>query len=115
MPRVFSGTTEPIIVLKILAKSMRLNKEQANELWSCIVESCKATEDDRDAFIWCMTEEKPSNEFRFGGLLGSGGKLFIGKPPYVSCYQEDSNIFRENIIEQTNQELKKIYDRWPNI
>jgi hypothetical protein len=52
------------------------------------------------------------HQFRFGGLLGFGGKFWVNNGKiYVSCYIDDKNEERESVIEVTNAALQDLLDR----
>lgn len=58
----------------------------------------------RDSFVYIhSTEDCP--EFRFGGLLGFGGK-YRAPRNRVDCYQEDETPERLAVIERTNAALQ---------
>jgi len=66
---------------------------------------------ERRSFIQCALnwDYRFSFEYRFQGLLGFGGKIWLPleKAPYISCYREDENRERLEIIEKTNALLEK--------
>lgn len=49
-------------------------------------------------------------EYRFQGKLGFGGKIWLSldREPYVSCYSEDDNPGRLEMIEVTNAKLQEL-------
>lgn len=85
-----------------------MTTEFANKVYDILVNICGAWEGDRDSFIYyhCETPDD-TNEWRFCGDLGFGGKYRSGTNS-VDCYNEDLNNKRKKIIEKTNEELNKI-------
>lgn len=66
---------------------------------------------DRESFIrYLSTSQHP--EWRFGGLLGSGGKFYGGSRWRVDCYSEDYNKARKATIEATNAALADLYQQF---
>lgn len=50
-------------------------------------------------------------EYRIGGPLGFGGKLWNNAGRwYVSCYSEDKNPEREEAVARTNAALDKLWE-----
>ena len=71
-----------------------------------LIRVCHAQESLREQFIHSVTKEPPSTEFRFGGLLGFGGKFYYRRDRlYVACYPEDINVVRAEAIQKANAEL----------
>jgi len=67
-----------------------------------------AAEDLRDSFIFNFTKDNhKSDEWRFQGLLGFGGK-YRGERNLVDCYKEDENPKRIKLIIKMNKALKKL-------
>jgi hypothetical protein len=58
----------------------------------------------------CLNKSRGCGEFRFGGNLGFGGKIYFDEGClYVDCYQEDKNTKRRNIIKKINQFFSEVY------
>ena len=58
-----------------------------------------------------MTNWPECNEFRFCGNLGFGGKVWAakhGEPVRVTCYPEDRNAIRDEIVTRTNLALAEL-------
>jgi hypothetical protein len=57
--------------------------------------------------------EHPTDEYRFMGSLGFGGKfrnnLNHGNTPHVDCYPEDETPERLKVIEATNAALAELF------
>ena len=81
-----------------------------NEVYDILVRHAGASDRprNRDMFIW----SQPTPEFRFGGLLGFGGKFWVNNGKvYISCYIENSDDEKRAIIEETNAALRALLDR----
>jgi hypothetical protein len=64
-------------------------------------------EDERFAFIFEYSGQKPTGQYRFCGKLGFGGKFYW--PGFcVGCYPEDRTAEREAAVEATNLALKSL-------
>lgn len=64
-----------------------------------------------DSFTIYATGRKTVQEYRFGGLLGFGGKVYLrGRADgwKVYCYPENLNSTTREVIERTNAALAKI-------
>ena len=73
----------------------------------------------REAFIEYLTQvtvsdrKWNSNEFRFMGSLGEGGKFWADPEWFlVNCYTEDRNRDRVEAINQTNEALKPLFEEY---
>jgi hypothetical protein len=52
-----------------------------------------------------------SNEFRFMGSLGEGGKFWADPEWFlVNCYPEDQTSERVKVINRTNEALKPLFE-----
>ena len=90
-----------------------------NKVYDVLVNIAGASnhEFDRNNFVTCWTTQD-WYEWRFGGNLGFGGKLWREKRGFygeghvsnlrVSCYSEHDCEKTEKIVENTNRELVKI-------
>lgn len=83
---------------------MAVNRYPMPEMvWQVLVEECGAFEPQLDEMraLW-----PGCREFRFMGGLGFGGKVWAnaGKV-YVTCYPEDENAARHEMIERANKRL----------
>ncbi len=101
----------------------QINKRliRANKVWDILIKEGSALEDDRDNFIQWFKDSLPfcrknsmcsAREFRFGGFLGFGGKIYFCNQMincYVNCYKEDKDEKRINIIYNINKQLKEIH------
>lgn len=77
---------------------------QHRAVWDVLVEECGARESEFEDFVYYWPD---CREFRFGGGLGSGGKVWArahGKVD-VTCYPEDENQKRHEMIEKANKRL----------
>jgi hypothetical protein len=76
----------------------------ANQMYDVVVRHCGASENDRSSFLLLNTEE-----FRFGGNLGHGGKLWVEPDRWrVTCYPEDETLAIKEAIFAANEELKAL-------
>ena len=67
-----------------------MTKEFLETVYAILIEFGGAgTGWEKDAFIQLHLDEKPCEEYRFGGRLGFGGKYYSRKNR-VDCYIEDS-------------------------
>lgn len=90
---------------------MKLTRDIANKVY-LILEDIGAASSLRESFIHAHIIDEFQHEWRFQGLLGFGGKFwneynYIDKRYQwrVSCYSEDENPKREQIIKDTNAKL----------
>ncbi len=77
------------------------------EVWDVLVEECGARPDQFPEFDYHFPQ---CGEFRFMGTLGFGGKVFSERtrPPWVSCYRENSSAEREAAIRRANVRLANL-------
>ena len=79
------------------------------KVYEILIKDCGANQEQRLNFLAYMTNSDLPLEWRFIGKLGFGGKLYKqGKKMYVSCYPEDLNPERQEIINSVNEKLKAI-------
>ena len=89
--------------------------ELFNDVYTVLVTFAGAHENWRPDFIqkmleWTHRDPYQTQEFRFGGSLGMGGKFWLtGESFHVSAYIEDTNERRREAINKTNEELKKLF------
>lgn len=68
-----------------------------------------ATEHWREDFVLHMSGT--TQEYRFGGMLGFGGKFYnCAGRWYISCYPEDRNDRREKMIDKINTRLRALQE-----
>lgn len=85
-----------------------MTPSQADAIWTVLVECCGARESHRETFIRCMQ----GVEYRVGGSLGFGGKLYVDRQGCrVSCYREDETPERRAAIDAANVRLKALWER----
>lgn len=86
-------------------------ERKANRVWDILVDECGASNSYRDIFV----HHFPTlTEFRFGGRLGFGGKLYAGSPLRVGMYREDETPATLEMQKRANQRLRTLergYDR----
>ena len=91
----------------------KLTREIAQKIY-IILEDIGASSSMRESFIYLQSTSEIT-EWRFQGLLGFGGKFwnewsYIEERPKwrVSCYTEDENPKRLQLIEKTNEKLEEL-------
>lgn len=91
-----------------MSSGVRVNEETANRLYDIVVKTCGAVDTEfwRHDFVMSAMVNGIS-EYRFGGHLGMGGKLY-SRPWRVSCYRDDRSPDRDAMIESANRQLKDI-------
>lgn len=86
--------------------SPTLTPERANALYDLLVRLAGAPENHRVRFVCHFEGANPTDEWRFCGALGLGGKLTYDRDGYrVTCYQEDLTPERQQMIERANEAL----------
>lgn len=84
-----------------------LSEAQANAVYDILVREAKAPDESwRQSFVIEFTGERPTNEWRFCGSLGFGGKFRFPRMT-VDCYPEDETPERRATIERTNEALAR--------
>jgi hypothetical protein len=80
-------------------------------VWDVLVECCNVSDNiiNRSAFVNAAIEGRWT-EFRFGGSLGFGGKVWNNGCFYITCYKEDETPERIRAMEKANEELEKIFE-----
>jgi hypothetical protein len=85
---------------------------QANAVYDVVVALAGASERLRGQWLPYATSDNPIGglEFRFGGLLGAGGKLVYDsfRKIRVTCGKDDRNPARDAVIKATNEALAQI-------
>jgi hypothetical protein len=81
--------------------------DRFNKVFDLLVSIGGAPESMRQDFLLHHTTGDPTDEYRFQGKLGFGGK-YRRKTNRVDCYSEDENEERLKIIERLNAELAKL-------
>lgn len=94
-----------------------MDRPVAEAVHAALVEHAGASASDVDQFVHHQTD-RLCEEYRFGGLLGWGGKFRrnIGRRPdgtygviwYVDGYPEDMTDERRAVVERTNEALHEI-------
>jgi len=90
-----------------------LTEDAANRVFDVLIEKAGAHESHREGFVYYMAEDVDLHEFRFGGDLGPGGKLYFQRSTFgpsllVDCYSESLSDETEAIIEEVNRCLSGI-------
>lgn len=79
----------------------KLTVEQANEVYNLLVHRAGAHEYYRRCFIDDLTEEEWTHEYRFMGIYGIGGKLWLGAAKGLSV-----DYHPENRTPELDQKMK---------
>lgn len=91
-----------------------VTKSVALALYDVLVTECKACPAHVDSFVYEFTKRDdvygPTQEWRFQGALGFGGK-FRYPLCTVDCYREDETPERLAMIEQANEKLGELKAR----
>lgn len=93
-------------------RPVNLTSEEAGAVYDLLVSKCGAYARDRDGFILHHADISASwgSEWRFGGMLGSGGKFYVTAFRwYVSNYVENDGPEESLLIAETNQTLQQMY------
>lgn len=98
----------------------RMSPDLSNQIFDILVAECGAQESGRDSFLASMSmdvrdENYRSNEHRFGGWLGFGGKFWNERNRFrVSAYDEDTNPRTRLMMARANKKLQDLYQQtWP--
>jgi hypothetical protein len=90
-----------------------LTNEQANAVYSILVEECGAPDGQRVDFVYHATTQDGEHgaglEWRFQGSLGFGGKYYhhAGRQ-WVDCYTEDETPERLASIQRAEARLGQV-------
>lgn len=89
-----------------------LTEQQARDVYAILVTEAGARGgSDLDSFVLHFAGENPTNEWRFCGSLGFGGKFRFPRMT-VDCYPEDETAERRSTIEKTNAKLRELAASW---
>lgn len=78
-----------------------------NKVYSVLVEFGGADESDRQSFMYEMFKPKPTDEYRFQGKFGFGGKYWTRRNQ-ISMYRENITDKLTIALDKVNLELKKL-------
>lgn len=94
----------------------KITQEQAEASYDILVRYAGAqdAECEKEAFVYHVSRsDNPTNEYRFRGHLGFGGKFRNNgnnsDVPHVDCYREDENVKRKAVILATNAMLAELF------
>ena len=95
--------------MELQRKLRRLDEQQARAVYAILREQAGAGSgvDDEYSFVIEFTAEHPTNEWRFCGSLGFGGKFRFPRMT-VDCYPEDATDDRRATIGRTNERLAEL-------
>lgn len=112
MPALFPSRRDRALV----GGSLRFEWAQAQAIIEVLIAECGLGDNPyaRDSLEAFLTEATPSPEYRFGGWLGDGGKLYNanGGKLWVSCYREDETPTRVAAIGRANARLDALLAGW---
>lgn len=83
----------------------RMSLEDANQVYKILVKFAGLQDTDENRYRFLYAVRNGTSDYRFQGSLGIGGKYLI-EYNVVSCYGEDLNDERFQIIRRTNQALR---------
>lgn len=86
-----------------------MDRATAEAIYEILIVCCGASElsDERDAFVDYLTKPiQHGHEYRFGGWLGFGGKLYANSQGvYVDCYSEQKSPIVAFAIRTANERI----------
>lgn len=89
-----------------------LTEDAANHIYTMLVNALLAPESYRDVFVHDQTGPDPTYEWRFGGMLGFGGKFRNESSRFrVDMYQEDQTPYLLWLEAKANRHLVEMYKR----
>lgn len=92
-----------------------MTKDEANAVYDILVRECGAAEGNdrscpgRGHFVGEFTRDRHTDEYRFQGALGFGGK-FYPRDMRVSCYREDETPERREMVRWANAALRALVE-----
>ena len=104
-----------------MIRTQAIPEEVASKIWDILLEHTKLTRPEegsdhyvydthRSSFVTTAVEGRWT-EWRFWGGLGFGGKVrFQNGRWYVDCYPEDVTPERQEIMDNTNAALSKLFE-----
>lgn len=92
-------------------QTVPLSLDQAHGIYDVLVTDVRAPAGDRDSFALEFTKPEPTNEWRFGGMLGFGGKFRLERMA-VGCYREDETPERQAAMDRANAKLAALQQSW---
>lgn len=89
----------------------KITAAKADAIYQILVDECGAQDDKFAAYSFVHHVAKGTDEYRFIGSLGFGGKFRNNQMPcpYVDCYREDETPARLKAIERANARLKVLF------
>jgi len=92
---------------------MNITPEQAYKAFDILARLAGADRTEEHVFVRRLLEDRgPFVEYRFRGLLGTGGKFKINENrdvPYVDTYHELLTPERQAVIDRTNEALAQLF------
>lgn len=92
-----------------------ITPEQADAVYDILIRHAGARDngDARHNFVFAVTSSQPTDEYRFMGHLGSGGKFRNNgnnnDVPYVDYYPEERTKSRDAVVLATNAFLAELF------
>jgi hypothetical protein len=118
-PILVVATPEQVQQRAVFAAEQRMKKEahhfenvwgygMGRKVWDVVDEECDPAPSTYD-FLDDIAYHQMPREFRFGGKLGFGGKLFSNsRNVWVDYYPEDRTPERDAIVERVNARIKEL-------
>jgi len=89
-------------------------REFYSRCWNVLIKHAGVNNSMKNHFIYCMLiEEHPTNEYRFGGVFGMGGKFWRHNSKiYINYYHEDRSSKLDKVQSLINNYLLEIQDEF---
>jgi hypothetical protein len=96
---------------EVRGRDQRLSPETAAAIYDVLIHHAKANVGDREHFVYAQsTDGSVIREWRFGGVLGWGGKFRnVHDKWYVDAYQENETAEVRLFIARTNLALLELF------
>lgn len=91
----------------VMGMNKGMTEDKAQAIYDILVDIAGANAEDKESFVSHFCAESTTNEWRFQGHLGFGGKFRYPRIS-VDCYPEDGTKARLVIIDKTNTALAKL-------
>ena len=99
----------------------KLSVELANAIYDILIDECRAPVHDRESFVIEFSmKDHPTNEWRFQGALGFGGKFYFQpdleplRAVRVGFYREDETPLRMGMMRRANDRLVVLWKKKGN-
>lgn len=98
-----------------MKKMEKLHRRTLSSIYDILIRCCGASEYEQDRMEFVTVaeswDENRTFEWRFQGILGFGGKVWLYNSPwpYVNYYPADKNLARDKAVEAANKELAWLF------